>query len=71
MDRVDFDITNGKAHTVYITKHSAALDDRLDKAKTIAGSLYNQTKNNINEENINKAKEFASATASKAKGSFK
>ena len=66
-DFVDFDITDNKAHTVYITKHVATMDDRLDKAKDFAGGLYNQAKNNINEENINKAKELASVTASKAK----
>lgn len=69
-DLVDFDITDGKAHTIYITRHVATMDDRLDKAKDFAGGLFNQAKNNINEENINKAKKLASATASKVKNSL-
>lgn len=69
-DEVDFDITDDAAHSVYILRQSATMDDHIGNAKTAASKLYNQAKGNLNEENLNKAKDLASTTAAKAKESF-
>lgn len=69
-DEVDFDITEGAAHSVYVLRQSASIDDHIGNAKTAANKFYNQAKGNLNEENLNKAKKLASTVASKAKGSL-
>lgn len=69
-DSVDFDIRDGIANEVYILRQSANLDESLDKAKSVAGNLYNEVAGSINEQNLKKAKDIASQTATKAKGAI-
>jgi len=69
-DEVDFDITDGVAHSIYVLRQANAMDEHISHAKTAANKLYNQAKGNLNEENLNKAKDLASTAAVKAKDSL-
>lgn len=70
-DEVDFELSEQGVHCVYILRQSPSLDDHIEKTKEVAGSLYSQAKNSINEENVQKAKALASEAANKAKETFK
>ncbi|GIU03512.1 hypothetical protein TUM4261_01280 [Shewanella sp. c952] len=68
-DEVDFDVTDGTAHNIYVLRTTTAADKGLNKAKAVAANLYSQARNSVNEENISKARIFAAATAGKTKES--